>query len=371
MTTTETEPVHSHQKIASEIQSWIGGDLRVGDLLPSERVLAARFSVQRATIRRAFDVMARQGHIRRQPNRGAVVVDRHATGEFAIVIDPSLLRPNASPFYPLAATAIGEALGARNSRWGAKVHIGRACQSIDEHVASLDLLEPDVLKRLRGVFTFHPLDRLEAPLKAARIPVVNMWSVVCSESPEYAVEGNTVVFDYLSFYDQAFAHLKASGCRTVGVLAFFYGPHFDREMAALTKCADAHGLRIRPDWLRTRVEWDEKREAREPMVYEAFYRLGKSTSCPDGLLVTDDVACRGVLRASLRLGVEFPEHLRLVTHANHGAPFAYHKEVTRVEFDPAAQARAAVELMLRLLRDPDATEPVVYVPVTLIKGETT
>ncbi|MDD5706192.1 MAG: substrate-binding domain-containing protein [Kiritimatiellae bacterium] len=360
-----------YRQIAGHLRGQITKDLRPGSLLPSERDLASQFSVNQRTVRQALDVLGREGMIVRYHRRGSVVVDRNATGEFAIVIDPSLLRPNASPFFPLAATAIGEALGARNPQWGAKVHIGRACQSIGEHVESLDLLDPDVLKRLRGVFTFHPLDRLAAPLKAARIPVVNMWSVVGSETPKFAAEGNTVVFDYLSFYDQALAHLKAAGCRTVGALAFFHGAHFDREMAALTKCADAHRLRIRPEWLRTRGDWGEEREDREHMGYAAFCRLGKATPRVDGLLVTDDVACRGVLRASLRLGVEFPKQLRLVTHANRGAPFAYHKEVTRVEFDPAAQARAAVELMLRLLRNPDATEPVIYVPVTLIKGETT
>jgi DNA-binding LacI/PurR family transcriptional regulator len=344
-------------------------NMPTGMPLPTVRELASEFSVGMNTVHGAYRVMADHGLIERRPRKGVFVADRVAKGEFAVTLDSSLLRPDASPYFSLAATAIAEALSDRNSRWGAKLHLGRGSKSAGEYLESLDLLEPDVLKRLRGVFTFHPLAWLEARLKAARIPVVNLWSSLDASPSEPGV--NTVVFDYRSFYVKAFAHLKETGCRTVGVLALFYKVNRDREMAALVQCAEAHGLRICPEWLRLSMDWDEKRESMEQMAYAAFCPLGTSPSRPDGLLVTDDVACHGVLRASLRLGLEFPDQLRLVSHANHGAPFAYHKDVTRVEFDPAAQARAAVELMTRLLRSREAAEPSILVPATLVKGATT
>jgi DNA-binding LacI/PurR family transcriptional regulator len=85
----------------------------------------------------------------------------------------------------------------------------------------------------------------------------------------------------------------------------------------------------------------------------------------------DDINCRGVLRAMLRLGVEPPAQIRLVSHATRGVELSYHKPVTRVEYDPAEQARAAIEIMLGLQRQPDSEPRIIWVPGRLVKGETT
>ncbi|MDD5708395.1 MAG: substrate-binding domain-containing protein [Kiritimatiellae bacterium] len=358
-----------YRQIADHLRMRIGTEYQVAQVLPTERALAVSYDANHQTVRQALAVLAEEGLIARYPRRGSVVVDRWATGEFAIVVKPRFLRPVASPYFPLVATSIAEALLTRNSRWVATLHVGRVCDDDGEHVASLDLWEPDVLKRLRGVFTFHPLGKLEAQLKTARIPLVNLWAAQAAVPPQ--PENNTVAPDYLSLYENAFAHLQKVGCRNVGILAFLNKEHSARALAALTRSAKAHRVRLNPEWLRENMHWGGQREAIEPMAHDMFCRLWRTASHPDALLVTDDVLCRGVLRASLRLGIEFPDQLRLISHANLGAPFAYHKPITRVEFDPAAQAEAAVDLMTRLQRNPEAAEPPIRIPAIFIQGATT
>ncbi|MDD5705623.1 MAG: GntR family transcriptional regulator [Kiritimatiellae bacterium] len=359
----------AYLRIADELRADIGRQCQPGDMLPSENDLVKRHAVHRGTIRQALDVLVREGLIQRYHGRGTVVVDRLATGEFAVVVKPQFLGADASPYWATAAAAIGEALSTRNSRWGAKLHLGRLCEDSAEHRASLDLFEAEVLKRLRGVFAFHWLGPREKELRAARVPVVQFGAHVDdAATPWDEPLRNSVDFDHPSFYEQALVHLKKAGCRNIGVLVHALPDCSARYLDVIARCVEAQGLQISPGWLRARAETGG---SVEQGGYETFRRLWETSPRPDGLLVTDDMICRGVLRASLQLGIELPGHLRLISHANRCVTLPYHKTVTRIEFDPAAQARAAVDLMLRLLRNPEAAEPTIRVPVTLIKGETT
>jgi hypothetical protein len=356
-----------YRQVADAIRDYIESNgLKPDDLIPSYRELALTLPASEGTVHRALAILEGEGTIRRVHGRGTVVVDRNATGEFAIVVRPALLRPDASPYCSLASTAIAECLGARNSAWGAKLHVGRMTQDWRAHLDSLDLLHPDVLKRLRGVFSFQDIPGLDRKLAAAKVPVVYMGGRMPSAAPRPDEGGNRVCFDYVSLYEKAFAHLKEVGCHRVGALV-----GVEKEATAclsvVARVAESHGLQLPPVWLRGSAPGSDA----ESNGYDAFCQLWKEARHPDGLLVTDDMTCRGVLRAMLHLGVEPPGQVRLVSHANRGVAFPYHKAVTRVEFDPVAKARLAVEMMIRLLREPGAPARTVWLPAAFVKGETT
>lgn len=336
-------------QIATDLRARIGVQHRPGDMLDSERDLAKQYAVNQRTVRQALDVLAEERLIRRHHGRGTIVLDRTVTGEFAVVVRPQFLRPDASPYYALTSTAIAEAMGVRNSRWATKLHVGRVTERSEDHPDTLDLLEPDVMRRMRGVFSFHSLGALDQALSAARVPVVYL-----AAEPGR----NAIWFDQEGMCDTALGHLKDIGCRRVGV---FMGPGLPSFLA---RAADAHHLK--PVW----VQCPEDVEA-EQGAYNAFCRLWAESTHPDGLFVTDDMICRGVLRAVLHLGIDLPGELRLITHANRGVAIPYHKAVTRVEFDPGAQVKMATDLMVELLAAPDATPRFVSIPGVLVKGETT
>jgi DNA-binding LacI/PurR family transcriptional regulator len=347
-----------YREIAADLRSRIAKQHRPGDMLASERDLAARYAVNQRTVRQALDVLTQGGLVARHHGRGTVVVDRHATGEFAVVIWPHFLRADASPYFGLACTAITDALQAHNPHWAVKLHMGQAPAVGVAQPSTLDLLEPDVLKRLRGVFSFHRLDGMETGLEAAQVPMV----FLC-ESDRYC----SAQFDYRSFYKLALAHLREAGCRRVGALHLGNSPQFEPAFAAGLR---ANRLKTRTGW---NVSFDEKRAVSDPEQdgYESFMRLWDQPERPDGLLVTDDIFCRGVLRAILHLGIELPDTLRLVSYANRGAALPYHQPVTRVEFDAGEQARVAVEMMMAVMSGRRPPSRGVYLPGKLVKGATT
>jgi len=352
MTSEAKVPVY--RKIAEQVRTHITRDHQPGDLLPPETTLAAEFAVNHRTIRQALDILVHEGLIRRYRRRGTVVVDRNASGEFAIVVRPYFLRPDASPYFCMTSTAIAAVLGAKCARWDAKIYVGKVTPSLADHPQTLGLMEPDVLKRLRGVFTFHDLGTVAPQLQAARVPIVYF------DDKEY----NGVGFDRRWLFKLGLGQLRDAGCRSVGALTL--GDADAHMYSSIARNAERYHLRTRADW----VKVCQDGLGAEQGGYDAFCELWKSTPHPDGILVADDMVCRGVLRAILHLGIELPGQLRLVTHATRGVAFPYHKAVTRIEFDPALQARAAVEMMEQLLRDPAAKLPPVRLHGELMKGET-
>ena len=101
-----------------------------------------------------------------------------------------------------------------------------------------------------------------------------------------------------------------------------------------------------------------------------FTALWNQAKRPDSLLVTDDMLCRGVLRAILHLGVRVPEELRLISHANEGVPLPFHLAVTRLELSPDEFSRQAWEMLLRRNRGNPPTQNRVTIPLRLVPGET-
>jgi DNA-binding LacI/PurR family transcriptional regulator len=353
---TRIEPVYS--RIAGELRSSIAQQLRPGDMLPSEHELAKRYAIHRNTIRQAMDVLAREGLIRRHPGQGTVVLDRAATGEIAVVLRPQLFRTDAHAYYTFVTGAIIKALQERNPRWRVRLHVGQITETEEAFPSTLDLMAPNVLRDLRGVLTFHPLYEVADALHAARVPVVGLEKT-----------GNPRVFFKIeTLFTLGLAHLKEVGCRTVGVVWGAFSKKHDEENKALfLGAAKACGFEVRPDWIRASIG----ASITEQNGYELMNRLWKDCRHPDGVLVPDDVVCRGVLRAAMQLGVEFPRDMRLVAQASRGIALNYHKPISRVEYDPTEQSRLAVDMMMTLVEGRKPSSTIIDLPGVLIKGETT
>ncbi len=352
------QPVY--QAIASDLRERISAKHLPGDLLPSENDFSAQYSVNRHTIRHALDLLARENIISRHHRRGSIVLDRKAVGEFAVVLRPQLLNADAHPVYNLLNGLLIKLLQERNPRWRVKFHVGKITEIGEQFPVTLDLLAPDVLRNLRGVFTFHDLYEVAPQLQAAKVPVVGLGNRGAAR----------VGCDMAASYALGLAHLKEVGCKTVGMiwvaLSEQYAPTH-HSMVFFRRAAETCGFEVRPEWTMPYISTC----LTEQQGYELMTRLWKNRTHPDGILVVDDILCRGVLRAALQLGMEFPRDARLVTQANRGIALNYHKPVSRVESDPAEQARLAVDMMLTLVEGRTPSPATIDLPGVLIKAETT
>ncbi|MDD5704601.1 MAG: substrate-binding domain-containing protein [Kiritimatiellae bacterium] len=350
--------IRAYERIAADLRKLIRDELKPGSLLPGEHALAARYAVHRMTVRQALDVVAREGLIHRQQGRGSVVADPAAMGECAIVVRPQLLDQDRYPFYSLVSTALVEAVGAANPGLTVRQHVGKRTDTGRDFPKTLDLLDPRILPHLRGVYTFHPLYELEDRLLAAHVPVVGF-----TETERYSV-----YVAKATLFEEGVAHLKRVGCRTIGVIrAIPVGCERKEDVQSewISRLRNSSFAGRHPEWVEPYMG-----EIAERTGYEAFMRLWRGAARPEGLIVTDDIMCRGVLRAALHLGIELPRDLRLVTYSNRGIELPYHKPVTRVEFDPGELARRAVKMMGQLQAGKKPARRCIRLGGQLVLGET-
>ena len=174
----EAKRPHRYLTIAHDLRGKLQTS-NAGEMLPSERELANQYAVSHTTVRKVLDILEQEGSVQRYHGRGTIVADRLRRGEFAIVIRSGLLGSEASPFYRMTASLLSQKVRTYNDKWIPKLHLGKHVDAGIDFPATLDLLDPDTLKQLRGIFTFHPLYELEEPLSQRKIPIV--WIDGCCE----------------------------------------------------------------------------------------------------------------------------------------------------------------------------------------------
>lgn len=337
--------------------------LQPGDKLPSFRKLAKTMEISQSTLDRALRQLDQEGMIDRQPGRGIFITDRLAMGELAIVMKSPLMGADW-PRYRMAYAGLVEAIHEYDDvNLQMRMHSGSGSLTDrgEDFAASLDLSEPDVLRRLRGVFTFHGLYGLEEKLEKAGVPVINMGN----SGGKYVV-----VFEHSTLFHQALEHLSRVGCRGVGLLwntplHSKLSPSYQLDRI-VSEQAESRGIRCRKEWISS-----VKVNSTERVGYEMFMRFWQQPERPGALIIPDDVLCKGVLRAILHLGLDLPGDLQLITNANKGIELPYHKSVTRVEFDTAEQVRLAAEMMIELLGGKTPAKKIILLPGKLIVGQTT
>jgi DNA-binding LacI/PurR family transcriptional regulator len=246
----------------------------------------------------------------------------------------------------------------QNPAWVMRMHLGGESTTPLPHLKqeafarALDLMDPDVLPRLRGVFTFIPLFELADRLHDAGVPVVNV----------HKGRGRHIAyFDERACFQDAAAFAQRQGYRRVGVVA-----RFDSN-DHLTGLLRGNGAEVREAW-RIDAHWENS----ELVAFEALSRIWRSgEDRPEALIVGEDVACRGVLRAAGQLGIRLGTDLKLLTVAIRGIELPWHSPVTRYEFDPSQLIDAAASQMNDLLHGRVTSPARTLVPATFVPGATT
>lgn len=333
--------------------------MHVGVPLPPVAQLRRDLGVSQQTIEKAYDHLEERGLIHRHRGKGVFRADPTAIGEFAIVIRKQSLGAEASPAYRLSATALIEQLHAENQQWHSRLHVALPTDDPTQSVPP-DLLSDDLLPKLRGVFAYQNLIESDGQLQRHHIPVVHM----SARNGTYRVGA-----DREGFLRQSILHLRSRGCRRLGMI-WAISPRASHPTAArdelFMQLLKEYGLESRESWIQGRraATWTEADG------HDLFQTLWHQDERPDGVIIDDDVLSQGVLRATLRLGIDLPRDLKLMSFANRGASLPYHKSVTRIEFDHRQWAKLAVTMMSKLVRGQTVSQPIVRMSGTLIEGDT-
>ena len=198
--------------IRNDIQS---GTFPAGAKLPTERELAAKFSVSLQTVNKAMSRLEDEGLLRRSTGSGTFVSASACQKAIAVICDRNhLAKEEHSPFYDLLIDNLVAA--AKEKRFLPHSMLGSGC-SADEFAESLQFDSP-VWRSIGGAIQMAWRKDFEERLLLKGIPLVTI-------STEQQGK-HTVILDYFALGNIAAKWLIGKGCRGIGVI---YNRKFDGE----------------------------------------------------------------------------------------------------------------------------------------------
>lgn len=119
-----------YRQIIDQVKSLVGGGvLRPGDRLPSIRELAVQLTVNPLTVQKAYDALADEGVLTKEPGRGVFIAE-HAAGTYSRAEREARLRP------------LLDAAAAEAARLG--ITPARAIRLFTDAVETLDRQDPNL-----------------------------------------------------------------------------------------------------------------------------------------------------------------------------------------------------------------------------------
>ncbi|MDD2708812.1 MAG: GntR family transcriptional regulator [Verrucomicrobiae bacterium] len=361
-------PARVHEQIECFLREQIlAGELKVGEQLPATHVLARRWRVDHTAIQKAMTQLVERGLIVRRRRLGTFV--NPARCAIAVLTGPSLTDETAHFHRAVVKCLQMEIAGSKDDCWECRVYGG-----VTEPQTGGDFSPAFVCRQFLNdlrYYSFKGIVQLAGTLneqsfsgeesqKLERLPVARMASQVRQT-------GADVALDFYRFTKESVCFAAEHGFGKVAYLRTLYDSAATaRDLDGLHDAVKSLGL-PKAQVCQLEEVWMTGCQL-ERMAYEKTLKLVDAwrteKSWPETLLVSDDIAARGVALALVRRGVEvvmigekrgavhadgtdLPEKFGLITAANETVEHHYGLPVTRYEFSPQTVARE----LIRVLRD--------------------
>jgi DNA-binding transcriptional regulator YhcF (GntR family) len=323
-------------------QVWTGR-IKPGDRLPSTHELTRRWGVNLVSVQKAMEKLTDWGLLERKTKIGTVV--RPLT--VAILTHPDLTQ-EAVHFTRAMVKAIRSEVESHG--WIPRVYddfaIRMKFDRVEESANALRFMDDLPAGPVSGlVLVGLPQTTWTLLGRKTAIPRVH-----CSHQYRIA----DVMNDYYRFAYDSVEFLAKRGRKSLAVLGF----HEDSE-----ECSAALAAAARFDLPRPRVQAFEGDVASLQVVSRQVLGLiaswKKEGGLPDGLIVSDDVAMRGVALALIQKGISVPGKLEVVAQANTDVLMEYGIPVTRYAFTPKRNAEYALDLLWKkIVHEPLPDRPI-------------
>lgn len=158
---------HRYEEVSDALLSDLMARVyKIGDLLPTEAELCARFDISRHTARSALKILESKGLIRRIHGVGSKVVSTELNPNYFVT-------PNS------VSELLDFARSTRLTKWNvASVAVGEAPDDLGEFDASQDLVAIEALRVYEGQ------ERNNTPLSWMRIYIIEAYAGVIAELPK-------------------------------------------------------------------------------------------------------------------------------------------------------------------------------------------
>jgi DNA-binding LacI/PurR family transcriptional regulator len=320
------------------------GKYAIGGKLPSERMLAKQTSASYLTVRQGIGVLEKQGLVRRAHGSGIYVTATMETPIIGIIFGPSLVA-ESSHFY----RGLREAL---ESEFAATPYICHSYDGFNRTDAAFPKNSLPYQQLLRD-FRSHPIKGfLEVGLKdmkwndlepLKRVPRANFGEI-----------SGDVAIDYSDFARSALEFVAAKKCRNVVYLRSIIISQSDlRELADTAKQMKIPMPEV--------VSLEENGQPLDVLAHDKVCQMAMQWNetgvRPEAMIVSDDIATRGVAIALIKAGIKIPSDMLLVTWANEGIDCHYGVDAVRYGFSPTEVACKLVSVLERRMRGLTIKEP--------------
>lgn len=333
--------------LAREIEQ---GVYKAGQRIPSERSLAERFEISRASVREAIAALLNEGVLFRTVGRGTFIAgrdERQAKGlgkAMAIGFWASeRIFHFAEPGYKQTLAGIAEVCHEKG--YPLQFHW------VDEHRQVLEK-EKVAGNIVLGGVSGAVLERL----KKQGVPLVTVDLLFPGDSTE------SVGIDYEQGTRLAMEHLLELGHRDVGFIGFAASKKYNVYWQML----EAHGLSYQPRY----VQFLDP-SALAPGIVAGFQSMQKMVAgdrLPTAVLITNDYVALGALEALSIAGLAVPDQMSVVSYDDFAQPAV---RLTSVRADLVELGRIAVRKLLEPGELPGGGQGGTVVPVELIVRGTT
>jgi DNA-binding LacI/PurR family transcriptional regulator len=337
--------------LLSEIKE---GHLPEGGRIPSERDLAQRYGISRASVREAITELINLGILFRTVGKGTYIATASAraqastqTRNIGFFISEDIFH-FVQTGYNRILRGVGEACGLGGDTL------------VFQSVRDSGGLPADGSVKLSGCVVVGGLRRnaLEC-LKEAGIPVVLVDLLVKAEG----ADATAVTIDYGGGTRMAIEHLVQLGHGQIGFIGLAGSEKYD----AYWQCLEQFGLAYNP----RQVEFLPSMDLEPGMLagFHAMQKLIAKSQLPTALLVTNDYVARGVMEALAMADIRVPQQISVVGYDDLGVMTTPPMTTIRVDLDKVG--RLAVEALYRRIEGTWVRACQTVVPVELVvRGST-
>lgn len=343
------------------------GELSPGDRLPSFTQLRRQHAATQSTIEKALELLERDGLITRSQYRGTFVAPRSDPESSAI---PS--RGNEGSALPripkgiLGISGVGFSFDSYSAYWTAVLRgMRKAAASAGVQILLLDHDSSSGWEKADGVVVcdWAALDVLRQ--RAPGQPVVSLFD---------EIEGiASVVADERDGARQATRHLLDLGHRRIG---YMHGGSqvIVRRLAGYRETLAEAGITPDGRWTRLLINeyWRaEDFTARACQTMQQWLRDDWESLGCTALLVQNDAAALGVIRALTQSGIRVPEEVSVIGYDGAEQARAAEISITTVQVPLEEIGATAISLLLSQIQLEQETGLCQMLPVTLLEQSST
>jgi DNA-binding LacI/PurR family transcriptional regulator len=339
---TEISPkAWSKQQPLSEALLTLARELGPEQRLPTVRQLCASFNVSTSTLDIALRELETRGMLVREHGRGIYTSSTIRQWTIGVVFGADIFQPGFSPFWSLLLQAIRAQAEENELRLFAYLNISQGHSGFGDHTQLMDDLAAG---RLDGIYLLAPRydDDEISYLRESGIPLV----IHGGKGHDWHVK-----LDIIESVHLAVKVLTKRKCKKIAVLG-----HNVRE------CLPLFENLLNKTGRTEIIDWSYATWARnfpgikypEHLAYQLTLKMlsdRSNISLPDGIFSLDDTMTRGAIVALQQTHIRIGQDINIVSIANTGSPVLtlYSNQVVCLEYDPAHNVRAALNMLTTLI----------------------